>query len=93
MGLLERRRREAASRWKPNADVEDSGGASFGDVQRGIRAVCEGKFLILSLQKQGVDEGWTPGPAGRVAASGSLRAKDSTIKRTNGHGSMLASEC
>lgn len=34
-------------------------------------------------------EGWTPEPADLVA-EGSLRANDSTIKRTNGHGSILA---
>lgn len=70
--------------------MEVSGGESLAEEQRGRRAVCEAKFLMRSLQKQGVVDGWTPEPAGLVA-KGSLRARDSMIKRTNGHGSIVES--
>ena len=55
------------SSWNPADDGGDSGGESVGEEQSGSRAVCEGKFLIRSLQKHGVADGWTPGPAGLVA--------------------------
>lgn len=76
------------SRWKPAEEVLESGDESPGVVQRGRSAVWDGKFLIRSLQKHGVVDGWTPEPAGLVAW-GSFRAIDSTDKRTKGHGSMV----
>lgn len=75
----------AGSRWKPGKEVADAE-ASVDD--RGMRVVCEGKFLSRSLQKQGVVEGCTPEPAADLVASGSFRVSDSTIRRTNGHGSI-----
>ncbi len=74
-----------------HADVSESGGESPGVVgQSGTRAVWEAKFLIRSLQKHGVVEGCTPVPAGFVAC-GSFNASDSTVNRTNGHGSIVIS--
>lgn len=87
MDLPERRRRAEGSRSKPGEEVEESGGESPLVGQRGRRTVWEGKFLIRSLQKQGVVDGWTPEPAGLVACE-SFRASDSTLKRTNGQGSI-----
>lgn len=57
MGLAESRRMAVASRWKPKAELDVSGGASLEDVESGKSAVCEGKDLILSLQKHGVADG------------------------------------
>ena len=75
-----------------SAEASESGGESPAGVvgQSGTRAVWvwEGKFFIPSLQKQGVVDGCTPVPAGFVAC-GSLRASDSTINRTNAHGSIV----
>lgn len=79
---------EVESRWNPVAEVEVSGGESLAVEQRGRIAVWEGKFLMRNLQKHGVVDGWTPEPAGLVAR-GSFRARDSTIRRTNGHGSIV----
>lgn len=67
----------------------ESGDESPESEHNGRRAVWEGKFLILILQKHGVVEGYIPEPAGLVG-SGSFRANDSIISRTNGHGSMLS---
>lgn len=68
--------------------MEESGGdESLVELERVSRAVWGGKFLILSSQKHGVVDEWTPGPAGLVAC-GSFRAKESTLSRTNGHGSI-----
>lgn len=54
-GLPERRRSKVESTWKPGADVDKSGGEeSLSELERVRRAVWEGKFLILSSQKQGV---------------------------------------
>ena len=81
------------SRLNP-AEASESGGESPAGVveQSGTRAVWvwEGKFFIrsLQLQKQGVVDGCTPVPAGFVAC-GSFRASDSTINRTNAHGSIV----
>lgn len=72
----------AGSRWKPGkevASVEESG----------IKVVCEGKFFKRSLQKHGVVEGCTPELAADLVASGSFNVNDSTIRRTNGHGSIV----
>ena len=90
-GLPESRRSRAESRWNPAEEMVESGDGSPPDEQSGSRAVCDGKFFILSLQKQGVVEGCTPEPAGLVAC-GSFRASDSTMSRTNGHGSILLSK-
>lgn len=86
-GLPESRRKDVGSRWKPADDAAESGGESPETDERGRSAVWEGKFLIAILQKQGVVDGWTAAPAGRVAW-GRLRERDSTISRTNGQGSI-----
>lgn len=86
-GLPESRRRDEGSRWKPADDAAESGGESPETDERGRSAVWEGKFLMEILQKQGVADGWTAAPAGRVAW-GRLRARESTIRRTKGHGSI-----
>ena len=84
MGLLEKRWNVGWSRWNPGNEA----GEWRDEVsERGMRDVWEGKELSLSLPKHGVVEGWMPEPACLVAR-GSLRESDSTIKRTNGHGSM-----
>lgn len=88
MGLPESRRRAVESTWKPADEVTESGGESPGEEERGSNAVCDGKFLIRTLQKHGVVEGWTPVPAGFVAW-GSFRDNDSTISRTKGQGSIV----
>lgn len=75
------------SRWNPAVDDVASGDESV--EQSGSRAVWVGKFLTRSLQKQGVCDGWTPGPAGLVGEVGSLRASDSTMSLTKGQGSIV----
>lgn len=59
--------------------------------ERGSGAVLEGEGTRSTserVQKQGVAVGWMPvGPAGRVT-EGSFRRSESTVRRTNGHGSM-----
>ena len=40
------------------------------------------------LQKHGVVEGWTPESGGGLAGEGSLRARESRVRRTKGHGSI-----
>lgn len=81
--LSDNLRSVAGSRWKPGKEVADA------DASSGMRVVCEGKFLRRSLQKHGVVEGCTPEPAADLVANGSFRVNDSTIKRTNGHGSIV----
>lgn len=76
----------AGSRWKPGKEVAD---ADASVDESGMRVVCEGKFLRRSLQKHGVVEGCTPEPAADLVAWGSLRVNDSTIRRANGHGSIV----
>jgi hypothetical protein len=59
--------------------------------ERGSGAVLEGdgtRSTRERVQKQGVAVGWMPaGPTGRVA-EGSFKRSESTVRRTNGHGSI-----
>lgn len=64
-------------------------GSEWAAEESGMMAVCGGRFLIRSLQKQGVAEEWMPeADAAGLVVGGSLSDNDSMIKRTNGHGSI-----
>lgn len=82
------RLRVAESRWKPGAAVTASG-AEEEEGERGRSAVWEGKLVVRILQKHGVVEGWTPEIGGALVAEGRFRARESTIRRTKGQGSIV----
>ena len=62
----------------------------FSNEMNDMTAIWSGKFLSLILQKHGEEEGWTTERAG-FEATGILRARLPTVKRTKGHGSIVSS--
>lgn len=75
-------------RWKAAARPESAAAVESSAGRRGRGAIFSERLSRVILQKQGVEEGWTPEPAGREAM-GIFRARFPTRTRTKGQGSMI----